>query len=50
MTVNEQDSEVKIVHGCFTDVSDSILNVYFGYCSSSFANEAARRLTSFLAR
>ena len=30
MTVMEQDLEVEIVHGCFTNVSDSILKVYFG--------------------
>ena len=30
MTAKEQDLYVEIVHGCFTDVSDSILSVYFG--------------------
>ena len=48
MTVKEQDLAVEIVHGCFTDVSNSILSVYFGLSFSGFASEAAIRLTSFL--
>ena len=33
MTAKEQDLWVEIVHGCFTDVSDSILRVYLASLS-----------------
>ena len=30
MTANEQDSRVAVVHGCFSEGSDSILSVSLG--------------------
>ena len=51
MTANKQVSRDAVVHGCFSEGGDFILNIFYWeskrHLSENFASETARQLTSF---